>query len=66
MSRAVLPRMSRSQKSLLAGRCEEMPTDTDRLPPLSADDDPQYAGSSWAADHDDGDAGGGGAAGGGD
>ena len=65
MARAVLPRMSQSQKWLLAGRCEEMPTDADRLPPLSADDDPLHAGSSGAADYDDGDVGGSGTGGGG-
>ena len=39
MARAVLPRLGKSQKWLLAGQSDEAPTDADRLPPLSADDD---------------------------
>ena len=59
MARAVQPKMSQSQKWLLAGRCEEMPTDADRLPSLSADDDPQGYPNSWSGDLDDVEDGGG-------
>ena len=59
MARAVQPKMSQSQKWLLAGRCEEMPTDADRLPSLSADDDPQGYPNTWAGDLDDVEDGGG-------